>query len=113
MSAGGASNTLHGFGDQVRGAMHEVELDEATQHKECPDDTKGAMLFKMRSGLTSATQNARRVFRMDDAYNRYDMKDAVEGMDHTVEGGVHQPNVLIPDGALPELDRPTKIRKID
>ena len=34
-------------------------------------------------------------------------------MDHTVEGGVHQPNVLIPDGAQPELDRPTKIRKID
>ena len=40
-------------------------------------------------------------------------QDAVEGMDHTVEGGVHQPNVLIPDGAQPELDRPTKIRKID
>ena len=41
------------------------------------------------------------------------LQDAVEGMDHTVEGGVHQPNVLIPDGAQPDLERPQKIRKVD
>lgn len=111
MAAGG--NTMHGFQEQVRGAMQDVELDEATQHQECPDDTKGAMLFKMRAGLTKTTQNARRVFRMDDAYNRYDMKDAVEGMDHTVEGGVHQPNAFAATGDEADLVRPQKIRKVD
>jgi len=113
-AAAAAGSTVHGFQEQVRGAMQEVELDEATQHQECPEDTKGAVLFKVRSGLTSATQNARRVFRMDgDAYNRYDMKDAVEGMDHTVEGGVHQPNTLAASGEDADLVRPQKIRKID
>ena len=62
------------FQERVQGVMQDVELDEATRHQECPDDTTGAALFHLRSGITNATQNARRVFRMDDAYNRYDMK---------------------------------------
>ena len=104
---------MQGVQDQMRGAMEDVQLDEATQHGECPEDVKGAMMFKVKCGISSAKQNAQRVFRMDEAYNRYDMKDAVEGMDHTVEGGVVQPNVFAADGEGPELERPTKIRKVD
>ena len=62
------------FQERVQGVMQDVELDEATRHQECPDDTTGAAMFHIRSGISGVTQNARRVFRMDDAYNRYDMK---------------------------------------
>ena len=105
---------MQGVQEHVRGAMETVELDEATRHRECPDDVKGAMMFKMRSGFTAAKSNASRVFRMDEAYDRYDLKDATQGMDHTVEGGVHAPNagVALQDD-YPELERPQKIRKVD
>ena len=61
-------NTVHGVQDQLRGAMHNVELDEATRHEECPEDVKGATMFKISSGISNRTSNARREFRKDEAY---------------------------------------------
>ena len=48
--------------------MHNVELDEATRHEECPEDVKGATMFKISSGISNRTSNARREFRKDEAY---------------------------------------------
>ena len=79
-------NTLRGVQDQFRGSMHNVELDEATRHEKCLEDVKGATMFKMKSGISNITSNARRVFRKDDAYTRFDFKDAQEGIDKTVHG---------------------------
>ena len=107
-------NTVHGVQDQFRDAMHNVELDEGARNEECPEDVKGATMFKMKSGFSNMTSNAKRVFRMDDAYNRCDFKDAQEGIDKTVQGDTHDPDGLqMPDGLNPELVRPTKIRKVD
>ena len=107
-------NTVHGVQDQFRDAMQNVELDEGARNEECPEDVKGATMFKMKSGFSNMTSNAKRVFRMDDAYNRCDFKDAQEGIDKTVQGDTHDPDGLqMPDGLNPELVRPTKIRKVD
>jgi len=107
-------NTVHGVQDQFRDAMHNVELDETTRHEDCPEDVKGATMFKMKSGISNITSNAKRVFRMDDAYNRCDFKDAQEGIDKTVHGETYAPDGLqMPDGVNPDLVRPSKIRKVD
>ena len=107
-------NTVHGVQDQLRGAMHDVQLDEATRHEECPDDAKGAAMFKISSGISNLTSNARRVFRKDEAYDRCDFKDAQEGIDKTEQGQEYDPEGLqMPDGVNPDLVRPEKIRKVD
>ena len=88
--------------------------DEAAQHQDCPDDVKGALLFKMKGGLDSVTKNASRVFRQEGAYDRYDMKDAHEGIDKTVDGskaGYDEADLQMPN-EFPELERPP-LRKID
>ena len=97
----------------VESAFHSAQIDEQTAHEECPEDVKGALLFKMKSGVSAVTGNASRVFRMEGAYDRYDMKDATEGIDPTVEGGgrVGDSSMVLPD-EYPELDRPP-LRKID
>ena len=66
----------------------------------------------MKSGFSAVTSNMKRVFRMDDAYNRCDFKDAQEGIDKTVEGGLPE-GFAMPDGLETELVRPEKIRKVD
>ncbi|QQP56078.1 Putative permease of the major facilitator superfamily, partial [Caligus rogercresseyi] len=96
MHAGG------GVGQHMEDAMRNVELDERTQHEECPEDVKGAFLFKAKCGISNLTGNAKRVFRRDRAYDRYDFKDAADGVDKTVEGGTYEAG----------LERP-KLRKID
>lgn len=103
--------------DQVKGAMQNVELDEAAQHGECPDDLKGAVAHKLRFGLTSVRSNAARVFRKDEggAYDRCDLRDANEGVDKTVNkdpDGVPS-DIPLPEELYPELERPVKIRKVD
>jgi ACS family sodium-dependent inorganic phosphate cotransporter-like MFS transporter 6/7/8 len=97
----------------VESAFNNAQIDEQTAHEECPDDVKGALLFKMKSGISSVSGNASRVFRMEGAYDRYDFKDANAGMDPTVEGGgrVGESSTAIPD-EYPELERPA-LRKID
>ena len=98
--------------EQVDSAMQNVELDERAQHGECPDDTKGALLFKMQCGLSSMRSNAGRVFRQEGAYDRYDFKDAHEGIDKTVESGPYDENKLAMPSEYPEMERPP-LRKID
>ena len=98
-------NKMEEIQDQVRGAMHNVELDEATQHQQCPEDVKGATMFKMKSGFSNVTSNAKRVFRMDDAYNRCDFKDAQEGVDKTEHGQTYAADGLkMPDDFDGSLD---------
>jgi len=94
-------------------AFQNVQIDEQTAHEECPDDVKGALLFKMKSGISSVTGNANRVFRKEGAYDRYDFKDANQGIDPTVEGGgrVGDSSTALPE-EYPDLDRPP-LRKID
>ena len=112
-------DTVHGVQDQFRDAMHNVELDEGARNEECPEDVKGATVFKMKSGFSNITSNARRVFRKDEAYDRCDFKDAQEGIDKTVEGGWNRDGqydadgLQMPDGVNPDLVRPSKIRKVD
>ena len=36
---------------QFEAVMQDVQLDEKTAHEECPDDTKGAFLHKMKGGM--------------------------------------------------------------
>merc|ERR1712038_646133 len=94
--------------------MHDVQLDEATRHEECPDDAKGAAMFKISSGISNLTSNARRVFRKDEAYDRCDFKDAQEGIEKTEQGQEYDTEGLqMPDGVNPDLVRPEKIRKVD
>eukprot|EP00096_Caligus_rogercresseyi_P006352 TRINITY_DN22728_c0_g1_i1.p1 TRINITY_DN22728_c0_g1~~TRINITY_DN22728_c0_g1_i1.p1 ORF type:complete len:635 (+),score=156.44 TRINITY_DN22728_c0_g1_i1:201-2105(+) len=106
MHAGG------GVGQHMEDAMRNVELDERTQHEECPEDVKGAFLFKAKCGISNLTGNAKRVFRRDRAYDRYDFKDAADGVDKTVEGGTYEAGGLDMPEEFPELERP-KLRKID
>lgn len=47
----------------VETAFSNVQLDEKTQHEECPDNVKDALLFKVKSGVSSVSSNANRVFR--------------------------------------------------
>ena len=62
--------------EQVNSTMQEVraDMDEATAHGECPEDVKGALLFKMKCGVANVQSNVGRVFRKDAAYDRYDFK---------------------------------------
>lgn len=98
---------------QFTNAMQDVQLDEQTAHQECPDDTTGALLFKVRGGITNVKSNAARVFRKEGAYDRYDFKDAQGGVDKTVETGqgLNDADFALPD-EYPELDRPA-LRKVD
>jgi len=98
---------------QFTNAMQDVQLDEQTAHQECPEDTTGALLFKVRGGITNVKSNAARVFRKEGAYDRYDFKDAQGGVDKTVEAGqgLNEADFALPD-EYPELDRPA-LRKVD
>ena len=68
----------------VETAFSNVQLDEKTQHEDCPDNVKDALLFKVKSGVSSVSSNANRVFRREGAYDRYDLKDGEAGIDKTV-----------------------------
>ena len=46
---------------QFTNAMQDVQLDEQTAHQECPEDTTGALLFKVKGGITNVKSNAARV----------------------------------------------------
>lgn len=98
---------------QFSAAMQDVQLDEKTAHEECPEDTKGALLFKMKCGISNVKSNADRVFRKEGAYDRYDFKDAQGGVDKTVEAGkgLNDADFVLPD-EYPELERPA-LRKVD
>ncbi|CAB4070511.1 SLC17A6_7_8 [Lepeophtheirus salmonis] len=109
----GGSGGAGAVGQHMEDAMRNVELDEKTQHEECPEDVKGAFLFKAKCGIANLTGNARRVFRKDGAYDRYDFKDASVAVDKTVEsGGTYDIGGLDVPEEFPELERP-KLRKID
>ncbi len=97
----------------VASAMQNVEISEAEQHSERPEDVKGAFLHSMKSGLAGMKGNAGRVFRQSGAYDRYDFKDAHEGIDKTVEAAQSYDETKLqePD-EYPELERPP-LRKID
>ncbi len=88
-----------------------MEIDDRTQHEECPSDFKGAMMHKLRTGISGVKKNKERVFRQDGAYDRYDFKDANEGVDKTIEKKVDPAELVMPD-EFPELERPP-LRKID
>ena len=90
-----------------------VQLDEKTQHEECPDNVKDALLFKVKSGVSSVSSNANRVFRREGAYDRYDLKDGEAGIDKTVASrpSVEFTKNMNPED-FPELERPA-LRKID
>jgi len=93
----------------VEAAFTSAQLDDKTAHQECPEDVKGAIAFKFKSGVSAFSGNAKRVFRRDAAYDRYDLKDANEGVDKTVEDlGMDLTN---PE-EFPDLERPP-LRKID
>ncbi|XP_023335696.1 vesicular glutamate transporter 1 isoform X2 [Eurytemora carolleeae] len=93
-------------------AFQSAHLDEQTAHEDCPEDVKGAFLFKLKSGVSAVSGNANRVFRREGAYNRYDFKDANEGIDKTVNGGDYCETDLSMPEEYPELERPP-LRKID
>lgn len=93
-------------------AFQSAHLDEQTAHEDCPEDVKGAFLFKLKSGVSAVSGNANRVFRREGAYNRYDFKDANEGIDKTVNGGDYNETDLSMPEEYPELERPP-LRKID
>ena len=59
-----------GMSEGVNAAMQNVQLNEDEQRQECPEDTKGAFLFKMKCGIANMTNNANRVFRQEGAYDR-------------------------------------------
>ena len=99
---------------QFTNAMQDVQLDEQTAHQECPEDTTGALLFKVKGGITNVKSNAARVFRKDGgAYDRYDFKDAQGGVDKTVATGqdLNEADFALPE-EYPELERPA-LRKVD
>ncbi|TRY63138.1 hypothetical protein TCAL_10827 [Tigriopus californicus] len=103
---------MQSMGDQVNSAMQNVDLDERAQHQECPDGTKDAFLFKMKCGVANVKNNATRVFRKEGAYDRYDFKDANEGVDKTVRSGEYEEGDLQMPTDFPELERPP-LRKVD
>ena len=98
---------------QFESVMQDVQLDEKTAHEDCPEDTKGAFLFKMKGGISNIKSNADRVFRKEGAYDRYDFKDAHGGVDKTVESGkdLKDEDFELPD-EYPDLTRPA-LRKVD
>jgi len=99
---------------QFTNAMQDVQLDEQTAHQECPEDATGAMLFKVKGGITNVKSNAARVFRKDGgAYDRYDFKNAQSGVDKTVATGqdLNDADFALPE-EYPELERPA-LRKVD
>jgi hypothetical protein len=97
----------------VASAMHNVDISEQEAHAEAPDDTKGAFLHHMKSGFAGMKGNADRVFRKKGAYDRYDFKDAHEGIDKTVAtAGDYDEGMLAMPEEYPELERPP-LRKID
>ena len=98
---------------QFESAMQDVQLDEKAAHEECPEDTKGAFLFKMKGGISNMKSNADRVFRKEGAYDRYDFKDAQGGVDKTEASGqnLDDADFTLPD-EYPELERPP-LRKVD
>ncbi len=99
--------------EQVSSAMHNVELDEQVQHQEMPEDYKEGIMFRVKCGVSNVRNNAARVFRTDEAYDRYDFKDAREGIDQTEGAGVdsYDPNKLQMPSEYPELERPP-LRKV-
>ena len=105
---------MHQVQEGVASAMHNVTSDvsEAEAHGAAPEDAGGAFMFRMKTGMAGMRGNAERVFRQAGAYNRYDMKDAHEGIDKTVDGGTYdEAGLALPD-EYPELERPP-LRKID
>ena len=95
----------------MEAAFNNAHLDEGEAHQECPDDVKGALIFKLKSGVSNLSGNANRVFRREGAYDRYDLKDANQGVDKTVESALEGMNLSNPE-EFPELERPP-LRKID
>jgi len=97
----------------VETAFSNVQLDEKTQHEDCPDNVKDALLFKVKSGVSSVSSNANRVFRREGAYDRYDLKDGDAGIDQTVASrpSMEFTKNMNPED-FPELERPP-LRKID
>ena len=95
----------------MEAAFNNAHLDEKTAHEECPEDVKGAFMFKVKSGISSVSGNASRVFRKEGAYDRYDFKDANQGVDKTVENDLTAADLTNPED-FPELERP-KLRKVD
>ena len=55
---------------QVSSAMQNVELTDQAAHQDCPEDYKGALLYKMGGMVNNAKSNAARVFRKEGAYDR-------------------------------------------
>jgi hypothetical protein len=62
---------LAGMQAGAEAAFSSATMDQRTAHEECPEDVRGAMLFKLRSGVSAVSDNANRVFRREGAYNRY------------------------------------------
>jgi len=106
------ANRLAGVQEGVETAFNNVQLDEKTAHEECPDDVKGAFLFKMKSGVSAVSNNANRVFRREGAYDRYDLKDGDAGIDKTVKRPSVEFTKNLNLDEFPELERPP-LRKID
>jgi len=103
---------LHDMQEGMETAFHNVHLDEKTAHEECPDNVKDALLFKVKSGVSSVSSNANRVFRREGAYDRYDLKGEEAGIDKTVKrASVEFTKDMNPED-FPELERPP-LRKID
>jgi len=103
---------FHDMQEGVETAFHNVQLDEKTAHQETPDNLKGALLFKVKAGVSSVSSNANRVFRREGAYDRCDLKGEEAGIDQTVKRpSVEFTKDLNPED-FPELERPA-LRKID
>jgi len=103
---------LQDMQEGVETAFHNVQLDERTQREECPDNVKDALLFKVKSGVSSVSSNANRVFRREGAYDRCDLKGEDAGIDQTVKRpSVEFTKDMNPED-FPELERPP-LRKID
>ena len=103
---------LQDMQEGVETAFHNAQLDEKTAHEETPDNLKGALLFKVKAGVSNVSSNANRVFRREGAYDRYDLKGEEAGIDQTVKRpSVEFTKDLNPED-FPELERPP-LRKID
>ena len=103
---------LQDMQEGVETAFHNAQLDERTAHEETPDNLKGALLFKVKAGVSNVSSNANRVFRREGAYDRYDLKGEEAGIDQTVKRpSVEFTKDLNPED-FPELERPP-LRKID
>lgn len=103
---------LHDMQEGVETAFHNAHLDERTAHEETPDNLKGALLFKVKAGVSSVSSNANRVFRREGAYDRCDLKGEEAGIDQTVKReSVEFTKDMNPED-FPELERPP-LRKID